>query len=139
MDLQRAFKSRHFQADIILLCVNWYLRDSLSYRDLKEMLEKRGLSVDHTTLYRWVQQYSPELKKRDQSHLKATTDSWHVDEIYVKIKGARTYLYRAIDSEGNILDFWLSSKPDSETAKDFFSKARGGSHPKAPDVISIDK
>ena len=66
------FKWRHFEAEIIVLCVRWYLRYSLSYRDLEEMMRERGLSVDHTTIYRWVQHYAPELEKRSQPHLKAT-------------------------------------------------------------------
>src|SRR5437667_963591 len=85
---QHPFKWRHFQADIILLCVRWYLRYALSYRDLEEMMQERGLSVDHTTIYRWVQFYAPELDKRCRPHLKTTTDSWRVDETYMKVKTA---------------------------------------------------
>ncbi len=89
---------RHFQADIILICTRWYLRYSLSYRDIEEMMTERGLSVDHTTIYRWVQRYAPELDKRSRSHLKQTNDSWRVDETYVKVKGQWMYLlYRAVD------------------------------------------
>ncbi len=102
MTEQQPFKWRHFQADIILLCVRWYLRYALSYRDLEEMMRERGLPLDHTTIYRWVQCYAPELEKRCRPHLKATTDSWRVDETYVKIKGAWMYLYRAVDSEGSV-------------------------------------
>ncbi len=91
MTEQHPFKWRHFQADIILLCVRWYLRYALSYRNLEEMMLERGLQVDHTTIYRWVQCYAPELEKRCQLHLKTTNDSWRVDETY--IKGAtRTWL-----------------------------------------------
>jgi transposase, IS6 family len=92
------FKWRHFEAEIILLCVRWYLRYSPSYRDLEEMMAERGLRVDHTTIYRWVQRYVPELEKRCRAHLKATNDSWRVDETYVKIKTTWMYLYRAVDS-----------------------------------------
>jgi IS6 family transposase len=81
------FKWRHFEAEIILLCVRWYLRYALSYRDLEEMMLERGLSVDHTTIYRWVQHYAPELEKRCHPHLKTTNDSWRVDETYRKVKG----------------------------------------------------
>src|SRR6266567_1395304 len=95
------FKWRHFQADIILLCVRWYLRYALSYRDLEEMMRERGLHVDHTTIFRWVQRYAPELEKRCKPHLKNTTDSWRVDETYVKVKKVWMYLYRAVDSQGN--------------------------------------
>src|SRR5437899_1035689 len=104
MDQQNPFKWRHYEADIILLCVRWYLRYSLSYRDLEEMMRERGLHVDHTTIYRWVQRYAPELEQRCKPHLKATNDSWRVDETYVKVKKVWMYLYRAVDSQGNTLE-----------------------------------
>src|SRR5512135_1861953 len=121
-----AFKWRHFEAEIILLCVRWYLRYSLSYRDLEEMMLERGLHVDHTTIYRWVQQYAPELERRCRPHLKATNDSWRVDETYIKIKGTWTYLYRAVDSQGNTIEFFLSPTRDAQAAKRFFLKALQG-------------
>lgn len=133
------FKWRHFEAKIILLCVRWYLRYSLSYRDLEEMMLERGLHVDHTTIYRWVQRYAPELEKRCRPHLKATTDSWRVDETYVKIKGTWMYLYRAVDSHGDTLEFLLSATRDAEAAKCFFLKALGASHTTTPRVITVDK
>ncbi len=123
MEQQNLFKWRHFEADIILLCVRWYLRYALSYRDLEEMMAERGLTVDHTTIYRWVQHYAPELDKRCRPHLKATTDSWRVDETYINIKKTWTYLYRAVDSQGNTLEFLLSPTRDAEAAKRFFLKA----------------
>ena len=118
------FKWRHFEAEIILLCLRWYLRYPLSYRDLEEMMANEG-SVDHTTIYRWVQRYAPELEKRCRPHLKATTDSWRVDETYVKVKGIWMYLYRAVDSAGDTLEFLLSATRDAPAAKRFFSKALG--------------
>lgn len=81
MSQQPSFKWRHFEAEIILLCVRWYLRYPLSYRDLEEMMAERRLSVDHTTIYRWVQRYAPELDWRCRPHLKVTTDSWRVDRV----------------------------------------------------------
>src|SRR5207302_3095588 len=123
MNQQSPFKWRHFEAEIILLCVRWYLRYSLSYRDLEEMMAERGLAVDHTTIYRWVQRYAPELEQRSRPHLKATNDAWRVDETYIKIKGTWTYLYRAVDSDGNTLEFLLSPTRDAEAAKRFFCKA----------------
>ena len=123
MNQQNPFKWRHFEAEIILLCVRWYLRYSLSYRDLEEMMRERGLHVDHTTIYRWVQRYAPELDKRCRPHLKATKDSWRVDETYIKVKKVWMYLYRAVDSEGNTLEFLLSPTRDAEAAKRFFVKA----------------
>ena len=99
------FKWRHFQSDIILLCVRWYLRYSLSYRDLEEMMLERGLHVDHTTIYRWVQHYAPELERRCHLHLKPTTDSWRVDETSIKVKKEWVYLYRAVDSKAEYARF----------------------------------
>jgi transposase-like protein len=123
MTEQNPFKWRHFQAEIILLCVRWYVRYSLSYRDLEEMMLERGLHVDHTTIYRWVQHYAPELDRRCRPHLKPTTDSWRVDETYIKVKKEWVYLYRAVDSQGNTLEFLLSPTRDAEAAKRFFCKA----------------
>ncbi|GHO72412.1 hypothetical protein KSD_01830 [Ktedonobacter sp. SOSP1-85] len=108
---QHPFKWRHFQSDIILLCVRWYLRYALSYRDLEEMMAERGLSVDHTTIYRWVQRYAPELEKRCRPRLQMTTDSWRVDETY--IKGAtRTWLLTLSEAKeiSSLVGFRLSPK-----------------------------
>ena len=91
MSQSKLFKYRHYQADI-LLCLRWYLRYSLSYRDVEEMMAERGLSVDHTTIYRWVQRYAPMLEKRCRAKLKSTNNSWRVDETYVKLRGTLGYL-----------------------------------------------
>src|SRR6202035_1547734 len=128
MNNMSPFKWRHFQAEIILLCVRWYLRYALSYRDLEEMMLERGLHVDHTTMYRWVQRSAPELERRCRPHVKPTTDSWRVDETYIKIKKQWVYLYRAIDSQGNTLDFFFSPTRNAEEAKCFFLKAVAASH-----------
>src|SRR5215472_16158228 len=104
MDTSNPFKWRHFQAEIILLCVRWYLRYALSYRDLEEIMQERGLRVDHTTIYRWVQRYAPELEKRCRPSLKSTSDYWRVDETYGKVKGVWMSLYRAVDSQGKTLE-----------------------------------
>ena len=133
------FKWRHFEAEIILLCVRWYLRYPLSYRHLEEMMHERGLQVDHTTIYRWVQHFAPELDRRCRPHLKATTDSWRVDETYIKVKGTWLYLYRAVDSQGNTLEFLLSETRDAQAAKRFFSKALTAPHTVTPRVITVDK
>ena len=139
MNQQSPFKWRHFEAEIILLCVRWYLRYALSYRDLEEMMQERGLHVDHTTIYRWVQRYAPELEKRCRPHLKACNDSWRVDETSIKIRKIWMYLYRAIDTQGNTLEFLLSPKRDTEAAKCFFSKALAAPHSSTPRVITVDK
>ena len=90
------FKWRHFQGDVILWAVRWYCRYPISYRDLEEMLAERGISVDHTTIYRWVQCYAPEMEKRLRWFWRRGFDpSWRLDETYVKVRGKWTYLYRA--------------------------------------------
>jgi transposase-like protein len=132
------FKWRHYESEIILLCVRWYLRYSLSYRDLEEMMNERGLSVDHTTIYRWVQAYAPELEKRIRPHLRPTNDSYRVDETYIKVKGAWKYLYRAVDSTGQTVDFMLSAKRDARAAKRFFRKMLKAAKHQSPRVINVD-
>jgi IS6 family transposase len=103
------------------------------------MMEERGLSMAHTTIMRWVHQYDPELDKRIRRHLKQTNDSWRVDETYIKIKGKWRYLYRAVDSKGNTIDFLLCARRNRKAAKRFFHKALGSSHTQIPRVITIDK
>ena len=82
-----SFKWKHYEGEIILLNVRWYLKYALSYRNLKEMMAERGVKVDHTTIMRWVHQYSPEMEKRTRRHLRPTNDSWKVDETYIRVKG----------------------------------------------------
>jgi len=136
MTEQNPFKWRHFQAEIILLCVRWYLRYALSYRDLEEMMLERGLFIDHTTIFRWVQQYAPEMEKCCRPHLKACNDSWKVDETYIKVKKVWMYLYRAVDSEGNTLEFLLSPTRDAEAATRFFNKALHVTMASTPQTLS---
>lgn len=133
------FKWRHYESEIILTCVRWYLRYALSYRDLEEMMTERGLSVDHSTIFRWVQRYSPELDRRCRPHLKQTNDSWRVDQTYVKVRGKWMYLYRAVDSTGQTLDFPLNETRSTRTAKRFFRKVLGRPNVTAPRVINVDK
>ncbi|MCY8234184.1 IS6 family transposase [Priestia endophytica] len=139
MENQSLFKWKHYQPEMILLTVRWYLRYNLSFRDLVEMMEERGLSIAHTTIMRWVHQYGPELDKRIRRYLKKTNDSWRVDETYIKVKGQWVYLYRAVDSEGNTIDFYLSQTRDHKTAKRFFRKALRSLHVSKPRVITVDK
>ncbi len=135
----KLFKYRHFEASLILMCVRWYLRYSLSYRDLEEMMAERGLSVDHTTMYRWVQHYAPILEKRCRAKLRQTNDSWRVDETYIKVNGEWMYLYRAVDSDGNTIEFMLSKARNAVSAKRFFRKALRAKHTVVPRVINVDK
>jgi transposase-like protein len=132
------FKWKHYQPDIILLTVRWYLRYNLSFRNLVKMMEERGLSMAHTTIMRWVHQYGSELDERVRRHLKPTNDSWRVDETY-KVKGHWMYLYRAVDSEGSAIDFYLSKTRDKQAAKCFFKKALRSLHVSKPRVITVDK
>lgn len=96
------------------------------------MVNERGMDVHHTTEFRWVQEYAPELDKRYRSHLRLTNDSWRVDKTYIKVKGKDRYLYRAVDSDGNTLDFLLSAKHDAKAAKRFFRKTLKAIHNQTP-------
>jgi transposase, IS6 family len=132
------FKWRQSEPEIILCAVRWYLRYSLSLRDVEELLVERGLGADHTTVWRWVQRYAPELEQRMRRHLKSTNKSWRVDETYMKIKGRWCYLYRVIDSAGATIDFLLSAFRDADAAKRLFRQAlKDPSHPQ-PRVINTD-
>ncbi|PEP92132.1 IS6 family transposase [Bacillus toyonensis] len=138
MEKDNMFKWKHYQPDIILLTIRWYLRYNLSFRDLVEMMEERGLSLAHTTIMRWVHQYGPELKKRIRKHLKLTNNSWRMDETYLKIKGKKMYLYRAVDSKGNTIDFYLSQRRNAKAAKRFLKKALASCHATKPRTITAD-
>jgi transposase, IS6 family len=135
----QVFKGRQFAAEVILWAVRWYLMFPISYRDLELMLQDRGVAVDHTTIFRWIQAYAVELEKRIRPHLRPTNGSWRVDETYVKVKGRWTYLYRAVDSRGQTIDFLLSAKRDAEAAKRFFRKALAQPHTVNPRTITVDK
>ncbi|WP_371826978.1 IS6 family transposase [Microvirga sp. VF16] len=133
------FKGRQFTAEIILWAVRWYLRFPISYRDLACMFSDRGVQVDHTTLFRWIQAYAPELDKRVRSHLRMTNGSWRVDETYIRVKGKWVYLYRAVDAGGQTIDFLLSPKRDAAAARRFFRKALRQPHTVNPRTITVDK
>jgi transposase-like protein len=133
------FKWRHFEPEIILLCVRWYCRYQLSYRDLEEMMRERGLGVDHVTIFRWVQRYAPEINKRMRPHLKLAGASYRIDETYVKVGKEWKYLYRAVDSAGNTIEFMLSAKRDVSAAKRFFKKMMRADHRRLPFTIGVDK
>ncbi len=120
------FKNRHFKYDIIIWAVRWYCKYGISYRDLEEMLTERGVEVDHSTIYRWVQYYAPKIMEQLKWYWKPKLGlSWKVDETYVKVRGKWTYLYRAIDKSGNTIDFYLSPTRNTKAAKRFLSKALG--------------
>ena len=132
------FKGRHFEAETIILCVRWYLQFGLSFRNLEEMMAERNLTVDHITIWRWVQRYAPELNRRCRPELRMTNRSWRVDETYLRVSSKWTSLYRAVDSSGDTIDFLLSARRDAASAKRFFQKAlRSVGHPR-PRVINVD-
>ena len=119
---------------LILVCVRWYLRYSLTYRDLEEIMAERNLAVDHVTIWRWVQRYAPILNQRIRRELRRPNRSWRVDETYLKVAGNWAYLYRAVDSAGETIEFMLSPKRDLIAAKMFLRLALSGGGP-SPRVI----
>lgn len=116
------FNGRHFEDLIILQCLRWYLKYPISYRQLSEMMSERGVDVNHTTIYRWIQHYSPHFEKEVKRYAKPLGFTWHVDETYIKVKGRWKYLYRAIDGNGHTIDFMLSHKQNTKFAVYFFKK-----------------
>jgi transposase-like protein len=133
------FKWRHYPGEAILHCVRWYLRYPISFLHMSEMMLERGLEIDPSCIWRWVQQYGPELEKRCRPYLKPTNKSYRVDETYIKVKGKDRYLYRAVDSTGQTIDFLLTGKRDTAAAKRFFRKALAGLNNPQPRVITVDK
>ena len=132
-----SFKGRHFPKAIVLMAVRWYVAYALSYRDIEELMNERGVKVDHATVQRWVVEYSPELMEKARKVMKSSADSWRMDETYIKVKGQWVYLYRVVDKFGNTIDFMLSKKRDKPAATRFFAKAIG--HAGIPRKVAIDK
>ena len=135
----RPFKGRQYSGEVILTAVRWYLRYPLAYEHVAELLAERGLAVDASCIWRWVQAYAAELNKRCRPHLKATNKSYRVDETYIKVKGQEKYLYRAVDSTGQTIDFLLTAKRDAAAAKRFFRKVFRSSNNPIPRVINVDR
>ena len=124
---------------MILQAVRWYLRYPLAYLHVSEILSERGLFVDASCIWRWVQAYAPEIDKRSRPHLKSTKRSYRIDETYIKVKGTDRYLYRAVDSTGQTLDFLLTARRDTESAKRFFRKVFSAEGNPMPRVLNVDK
>jgi len=135
----RTFRGFRFPAEVILWAVRWYLQFPLSYRDLERMLADRGVAVDHTTLYRWVQRFAPELERRIRRHLRPCRGPWHVDETYVRVGGAWRYLHRAVDGTGQTIDFLLSATRDKQAARRFFRRALARENARKPREIVTDR
>jgi transposase, IS6 family len=124
------FAGFRFPREVISLAVRWYLRYGLSYRDVEELLAERGITVDHVTIYRWVQRFTPEFIEAARPCRHAPGDRWFVDETYVKVAGTWTYLYRAVDQYGQVIDVLLSARRDLAAARRFFIRAlRAGTVP----------
>lgn len=126
-----------FAKEIITLNVKWYLSYKLSYRDLKDMAKDRGLSINPSTINRWVLKFTPGFEKAARTQKKPVNSSWRMDETYIKVNGEWKYLYRAVDKEGNTVDYLLRAKRDRKAAAAFFKKAIGSSG--VPEKINIDK
>jgi transposase, IS6 family len=133
------FKGRQYPGEVILMAVRWYLRYPLAYEHVSELLTERGLAVDASCIWRWVQAYAPELNKRCRPHLKFVHKSYRVHETYIRVKGQEKYLCRAVDSRGQTIDFLLTAKRDATAAKRFVGKVFSCSSNPIPCVINVDK
>jgi transposase-like protein len=133
------FKGRQYPGVVILSAVRSYLRYPLACKHVSELLAERGLFIDASCVWRWVQAYAPEIDKRCRPHLKTTNKSYRVDERYIKVKGKDCYLYRAVDSTGHTIDFLLTARRDAEAAKRFFRKVFAANENPTPRVVNVDK
>ena len=132
------YRRRRFDAEIIELCVRWYITYRLGYRDLVAMMAERGIVVSHTTIHRWVIRYVPEFEKRWNRFARPVNTSWRVDETYINIRGKWGYLYRAVDKHGKTVDFLLRPDRGIAAAQAFFRKALSTSLPRWPRKIRLD-
>jgi putative transposase len=132
-----ATKVMRFPIDIILVCIRWYSAYPLSYRHLEEMMQERGVFVDHSSINRWAIRFLPLFEKAFRKHKRPVGGSWRMDETYIKVKGVWKYLYRAVDKEGKTVDFLLTARRDKAAALRFFEKAMKASG--VPEKITMDK
>jgi transposase, IS6 family len=131
------FAGFRFPPEVIVVAVRWYLRYGLSYRDVEELLAERGITVDHVTVYRWVQRFTPLLIDAARPCRHVPGDRWFVDETYVKVAGRWVYLYRAIDQSGQVIDAMVSEKRDLAATRTFFTRAL--EHGPRPSEVSTDR
>ena len=131
------FKGMRFPIDVILVCIRWYAAYPLSYRHLEEMMEERGVSVDHSSINRWAIRFLPLVEKMAREQKRPVGGSWRMDETYIKVKGVWKYLYRAVDKQGKTVDFLLTAKRDMAAAKRFFDKAMRANGD--PNKVVMDK
>jgi IS6 family transposase len=132
-----AFAGFRFPPDVIMVAIRWYLRYSLSYRDVEELLAERGVHADHVTVFRWVQRFTPPLIDAARPCRHVPGDRWFVDETYVKIAGRWAYLYRAIDQFGQVIDVFVSERRDLAATRQFFTQALD--HSPRPTEVSTDR
>jgi transposase-like protein len=130
-------KGMRFPKEIILLCIRWYAAYPLSYRNLEEMMQERGVYVDHSSVSRWAIKFLPMLEKVFRKYKRAVGTSWRMDETYIKVNGLWKYLYRAVDKEGATIDFLLRAKRDRVAASRFFEKAMRQNG--EPEKVTMDK
>jgi len=130
-------KGMRFPLEVILVCIRWYAAYPLSYRHLEEMMEERGVQVDHSTINRWSIRFLPLLEKAFRKYKRPVGVSWRMDETYIKVNGKWKYLYRAVDKAGKTIDFLLTAKRDKEAAMRFFNKAMQANG--VPEKVTMDK
>jgi transposase-like protein len=133
------FKRRRFPVATILLCVRWYCKYGISYRDLAEMVSERGVSVHPSTIFRWVQRYAPEIERRVRPYQGHRSGSWRVDETYVRVGGRWRYLFRAVDKHGQLIASMLSDRRDTGAAYRFLRNALRAMSDHPPTSITTDK
>jgi transposase-like protein len=135
--IRQVLKRLHYPLDVMLLCVRWYVAYPLSLRDLEEMMSERGLAVDHSTVHRWALKLLPILEKLFRQRKRPVGRSWRVDETYIKVNGRWTYLYRAVDKDGDTVDFLLRAHRDKAAARRYLEKAIR--YNGEPGTVTIDR
>jgi len=135
--LAKVLKRLHYPPDVMLLCVRWYIAYALSLRNLEEMMAECAIDMDHSTVHRWVIKLVPLFEKPFRKHKRPVGKSWRMDETYIKVKGSWKYLYRAVDTVSNTIDFLLRARRDKVAARRFFEKAIGQNG--FPETVTIDK